>query len=156
MADKKPFFTVSGIVEAPQPQVAGLLMRAQPGPVGPDNALYLNPKGKGKGGKGWVLKGGPTSFRATIPGDMGGGMKYEIDPRTSTILTEGMWWFRGIFRIEPDPRGTRVVQEGYDIATKAKFLVPFIKRGFPKEQRKMVAGLLDQIGSRLGVKAYLD
>lgn len=154
MTDGKPFFTVSGIVEAPQSQVAGLLMRAQPGPVGPDNAMYLN-QGNGKRGQGWVLKGGPNSFRATIPGDMGGGMKYEIDPARATILTEGMWWFRGICRIEPDPKGTRIVQEGYDIATKAKFLVPFIKRGFPKEQRKMVGSLVAQLGKQLHVQAYL-
>ena len=151
MAAKKPLCTFHAVVEAPCGVVAALLTTVSAGPVGPDNAFFLvdgpDPRMR--------LRGGPNEFRAAIAGDLNG-IRVEVDRAQAMFAVEGQRWFRAECRVLPHPKGARVIQQMFNVATSGRWIVPMIARGVEGKQRVNMQRLLDRISEHLGCPAYLE
>lgn len=151
MSEKRPFFTVAGVVEAPYQKVVDLLMSVRPGAVDRDNGFYLYDEQ----GPRLTLRGGPERFVAGIAGDADG-LHLDVDRSAKSIGVEGQWWFRGECHVEPHPKGARIIQMGFNIARTARWMVPLVRIGVAAKQRESAQRLLRRIGERLGARAYLE
>lgn len=151
MAAKKPLCTVNAVVEAPCGVVAALLTTVNVGPVGPDNAFFL---AVGPDPELW-LRGGPNEFRAAIAGKPHG-IRVEVDRAQAMLAVEGKWWFRAECRVLPHPKGARMTQQVFNIATSARWLVPMVARGVEGKQRMSMQRLLDRISRHLDCPAYVE
>ncbi len=151
MAAKKPLCTVNAVVEAPCGVVAALLTAVSAGPVGADNGFFLadGPDSEMR------LRGGPNEFRAAIAGDHDG-IRVEVDRAQAMLAVEGQWWFRAECRVLPHPRGARVIQQVFNIATSGRWMVPMVARGVEGKQRMSMQRLLDRISAHLGCPAYVE
>ncbi|MGY4101431.1 hypothetical protein ACW2Q0_18035 [Nocardia sp. R16R-3T] len=151
MAAKKPLCTVTAVVEAPYGVVAALLTTVSAGPVGPDNAFFLAdglaPELR--------LRGGPNEFCAAIAGDPNG-IRVEVDRAQAMLAVQGPWWFRAECRVLPHPKGARVTQQVFNIATSGRWMVPMVARGAEGKQRRSMQRLLDRISVHLGCPAYAE
>ncbi|MEV4124721.1 hypothetical protein [Nocardia sp. NPDC049707] len=151
MAAKKPLCTVNAVVEAPCGLVAALLTTVSAGPVGPHNGFFLahgpDPDLR--------LRGGPNEFWAAIAGNPNG-IRVEVDRAQAMLAVEGKWWFRAECRVLPHPKGARMTQQVFNIATSARWMVPMVARGVEGKQRGSMQRLLDRISGHLGCPAYLE
>jgi hypothetical protein len=148
MSDREPFVRVAGLVEAPFEQVRALVLDVRPGPVGGGNAIVLG------GRPDLVLDGGPDHFTGTVRGIAA--VSVDLVPDEHLVRVQGQWRFRGQTRVEPHPAGARVVREGFDIATRARWAVPFVRFGVAERQRAAAEEVLRRIGERLGVQTSLE
>lgn len=151
MPERRPFFKVTGVVEAPYQTVVDLLMNVRPGAVDRDNGFFLY----NEEGPRLTLRGGPERFVAGLAGDPNG-IHLDVDRGAKSLGVEGQWWFRGECRVEPHPKGARIIQMGFNIARTARWMVPLVRIGVAAEQRESAQGLLRRIGERLGARAYLE
>ncbi|MBX6382227.1 MAG: hypothetical protein IRZ07_04505 [Microbispora sp.] len=137
---------VRGVVEAPIERVAGLLLRVRPGPVGPGNCFALAEHGG-------TLTGGPDRFVLAAPGHT---MTVEVGP--DRLAAQGGWWYRGEYRLAPDPAGTLLVHQVRDVAERMRWAVPlangFFRRLGP-QTRDGFAVLLDRVGAELNCPVRL-
>jgi len=151
MTARRPQYKVTGVVEAPFRKIVDLLMNVRVGPVGPDNGFYLyNPAGSPL-----HLRGGPEECVAGIATDPNG-LRLFVDRTRAMLAVEGQWWFRGEVRVEPHPKGARVIQEVFNVARVARWMVPFVQRGMAAKQRQSAEDLLKRIGERLGADSYVE
>lgn len=131
---------VRGVVEAPVERVAGLLLRVRPGPVGRDNCPLLAEHGG-------TLTGGPGRFTLAAPGHA---MTVEVGP--DLLAAQGGWWYRGEYRLAPDPAGTLLVHQVRDVAECLRWGVPpangFFRKLGPRT-RDGFAILLERVGAEL-------
>lgn len=131
---------VRGVVEAPVERVAGLLLRVRPGPVGRDNCPLLAEHGG-------TLTGGPGRFTLAAPGHA---MTVEVGP--DLLAAQGGWWYRGEYRLAPDPAGTLLVHQVRDVAERLRWGVPpangFFRKLGPRT-RDGFAVLLERVGAEL-------
>ncbi|MFI7628249.1 hypothetical protein [Microbispora rosea] len=137
---------VRGVVEAPVERVAGLLLRVRPGPVGRDNCFPFADHGG-------TLTGGPDRFVLAAPGHA---MTVEVG--RDLLAAQGGWWYRGEYRLAPDPAGTLLVHRVRNVAESLRWGVPLVNgffRGFGPRTRDGFAVLLDRVGAELGCRVRL-
>ncbi|GGO22786.1 hypothetical protein [Microbispora bryophytorum] len=137
---------VRGVVEAPVERVAALLLRVRPGPVGRDNCLPF-------AAHGGTLTGGPDRFVLAAPGHA---MTVEVGP--DLLAAQGGWWYRGEYRLAPDPSGTLLVHQVRNVAERLRWGVPLANgffRGLGPRTRDGFAVLLDRVGAELGCQVRL-
>jgi hypothetical protein len=63
----------------------------------------------------------------------------------ATLTVEGGWWYRGEYTLLPCAAGTQVTYRVYNVATRARWLVPLVNRlyiGFPAATRQGFAETL--------------
>ncbi|MGW5263033.1 hypothetical protein ACWEQG_18825 [Microbispora sp. NPDC004025] len=135
-----PLCEVRGVVEAPVDRVAGLILRVRPGQVGRHNCFLLAEHGG-------TLTGGPDRFVLAAPGHA---MTVEVGP--DRLDVQGGWWYRGEYRLAPDPAGTLLVHQVRNVAERLRWGVPLANgffRRFGARTRDGFAVLLDRVGAEL-------
>ncbi|MEU6426297.1 hypothetical protein ABZ860_10365 [Microbispora sp. NPDC046973] len=137
---------VRGVVEAPVARVSGLLLRVRPGPVGRDNCFPLAEHGG-------TLTGGPDRFVLAAPG-----YTMTVEVGQDLLAVQGGWWYRGEYRLAPDPAGTLLVYQVRNVAERLRWGVP-LANGFFRRLRPRTpdgfAVLLDRVGAELGCPVRL-
>ena len=130
--------SAAGVIEAPLDAVA---------------ELALEPEAR----DGAVLTGGPTRFGIVPAGHAEPVSFIEVDRERRSIAMEGRWWFRGVYSLESHPAGTLVVYRVYDVARRARWLVPMILLQYrlsgTLDRRALESELesfIGRIGRRLG------
>lgn len=151
MTNSSPLYTLNGIVEAPDPEVAKLLLTVHEGPIDKDNAFTLyQPDGPKL-----ALRGGPDTFTGGIADDPNG-LHVEVDRARRMVAVQGQWWFRGECRVEPHPRGARLVQQVLNVAQTKRWMVPLIWLQTGAHHKAGARKLLERVGERLGCRAYVE
>jgi hypothetical protein len=75
-------------------------------------------------------------------------------------VIQGQWWYRGVYAIEPDPRGTRLIYQVYNIARRFRWMVRFILLQYRLDgslgavRDGGMEALTRRLGHRLGCRAY--
>ncbi len=72
----------------------------------------------------------------------GGGypMRTEVDRERGFLAVQGGWWYRGEYRVTPDPGGARVEHRVVNAATWGRWGVPLANRFFVGFRAKTAAG----------------
>jgi hypothetical protein len=102
------------IVEASPDRVAGLLLDVRPGGRSP-----------------LAVRGEPDSLDGDEFAVMQDGSKItvSVDRAARSVAEQGEWWYRGVTTVEPDPRGSQVVHQIFNIAPGHRWAVRFVSRG---------------------------
>jgi hypothetical protein len=123
------------VVEAPPERVADLLLDVRPGGRSPI-----------------AVHGEPDSLDGdefTVMQD-GSKITVSVDRAARSVAEQGEWWYRGVTTVEPDPRGSQVVHQIFNIAPGHRWAVRFVSRGpliaAPAEFAKHIADLSRQLG----------
>ncbi|GII84699.1 hypothetical protein Ssi03_26890 [Sphaerisporangium siamense] len=148
---RAPLWEFTGVIEAPPDRVAAL-MAVRPGPVGPDNLWLMSDSLPGG-----VVSGGPGRFRVSLPSLPSRAMTIEADD--GFVAAQGGWWYRGEYRLEPHPEGSRLVHRVFNVARRGRWAVPMANRffiGFEARGRTGMSGLLARVGERLGCGTRLE
>src|SRR5262245_34678251 len=104
----QPLWSVAGIVEASPEHVAELLLGVRPGTfTGKDIPFILSQSGLPNLINTVTVSGGPRWFTATWEADPKG-VSVIVDGKKRSITLQGHWWYRGVYRVEPAPQGSRV------------------------------------------------
>ncbi len=90
----------------------------------------------------------------------GGGypMRTEIDRDRGFLAVQGGWWYRGEYRVTPDPAGARVDHRVVNAASWGRWGVPLANRfflGFRSRTAVAFARMLDELGRPDGPEAVL-
>lgn len=128
-----------GVVEAPPDRVAELLLDVRPG------------------GRSPLATGGDVeetgvadAFVAVVKGSR---MAVTVDREARSVALQGEWWYRGVTSVEPDPRGSRVVHQIFNVAPGHGWAVRFASRGPLNAAPASFAETIRVLGERLGVPA---
>jgi hypothetical protein len=103
-----------GVVEASPDTVAGLLLDVRPGgrsPLARDGTIEDDDGGE---------------FVLTVEGSR---LTVRVDHAQRSVTRQGEFWYRGVTRVEPDPRGAQVVHEIYNVAQRNRWAARFLARG---------------------------
>lgn len=133
-------WATSGVVEAPVERVWDQVLATTPG---------LPTAGTRAGAR--------APYRVATGSAGAGKVIFEIDPQRCSIAAEGEWWYRGVYAVTPHTRGSLVTYSVYNIAPGIGWwAAQFIQGpGHARDMRTQLAQRLDEIGRRLGCKAYL-
>jgi hypothetical protein len=135
-------WVVSGVVEAPLEKTWEALLETYPN---------ISEQDKN------AIKHSSQLFKTTR-GKSGEGKIYlEIDPSQHRIAVQGEWWYRGVHRLEPHPRGTLLLYSVYNIAPPMSKWIASLVQG-PEHARTMKAQLqesLEAMGKQLKSKTSL-
>ncbi len=83
---------------------------------------------------------------------LGGGhpMRMEVDREQGFVAVQGGWWYRGEYRVTPDPAGARVEHRVVNAASRGRWGVPLANRFFIGFRGEVAAGfgrLLAELGT---------
>ena len=130
-----------GVVEAPPDQVADVLLDVRPGGRSPMATTGVVEE-TDSGDDFVVVKDGS---RLTV----------SVDRTARSVSLQGEWWYRGVTTVEPDPRGSRVVHQIFNVAQGRAWAVRFVARGPLIAAPKAFAETVQGLGERLGVSAWV-
>jgi hypothetical protein len=123
------------VVEASPERVADLLLDVRPGGRSP-----LAARGEADS---------PEGDEFAVMHD-GSKITVSVDRVARSVAEQGEWWYRGVTTVEPDPRGSQVVHQIFNIAPGHRWAVRLVSRGpliaAPAEFAKHVADLGRQLG----------
>jgi len=132
----------TGVVEAPVDEVFEQLLTAGIIPPGADRATARSAA---------VDADGRERFRAPIGDPPVTSVDVEIDRTARTLAVQGHWWYRGVYAVQPHPRGSRIVYQVHNIAPNAsRWVVPLMQFRLASQMRGELDQLLHTIGARLG------
>ncbi|WP_433248409.1 hypothetical protein ACQPYK_00470 [Streptosporangium sp. CA-135522] len=137
---KTLLFEAAGVIATPIERVERLVLTVRPGPIGPDNAWLISPIGG-------VIEGGPERFTLRLEGYA---MAVEVAGRT--FATQGGWWYRGEYTLDPHPEGTLLTHRVLNVASSGRWAVPLANRlflGFRARTRDGFATGVERIGREL-------
>jgi hypothetical protein len=83
----------------------------------------------------------------------GGDAHFAADPDARLIVQQGDWWYRGEYRVLPDPGGTdgsRVEYEIVNVAPKAHWMGPIAGRDVLRASPAAFAALLGELEDDTG------
>ena len=85
------------------------------------------------------------------------GVHAEVDPVHRRLAVSGQWWYRGEYTVSGAEHGSLLRYSMYNVAPRfSRWLVPLVAgRALRSSAQPMVEGQLAEIGTRLGVRAYL-
>jgi hypothetical protein len=104
-----------------------------------------------------AIKQSSQLFKATLGKGNQGKIYLEVDPSQYSIAVQGEWWYRGVHRLEPHPRGTLLTYSVYNIAPPISRWIASLVQG-PEHARTMkpqLQTLLETIGKQLNSKTSL-
>ena len=130
-----------GVVEASPELVAGVLLDVRPGgrsPLATDGTIEHS-----DGDEFVMLRDGS---RVTVI----------VDRAARSVTQQGEWWYRGVTTVEPDPRGSRVVHQIFNIAPGHRWAVRMVSRGPLHAAPTTFATQLEQLSRELGVAAWVE
>jgi hypothetical protein len=78
----------------------------------------------------------------------------EVDQKRHTLAIQGHWWYRGVYTVREDPRGSLIEYRVYNIATLGRWAVPLMQRRLPHDMRRDLATLLQTIARHLDRPAH--
>ncbi|MEV7012995.1 hypothetical protein [Streptosporangium sp. NPDC051022] len=131
---------VAGVVETAPERVERLVLAVSPGPVGPGNAWLFSSHGG-------TVEGGPERFVLRMPAHA-----MTVEVTGSTLATQGGWWYRGEYTVEPHSDGALVTYRVFNVASWGRWGVPLANRlfiGFARWNREGFAAALGLIGQEL-------
>jgi hypothetical protein len=134
----------TGVVEAPVNAVFATLLAA-----GPVAGAHHNPAHNTNAA---VDSDGILRYQAPI-GNPPNTATVEVDQNRHTLAIQGHWWYRGVYTVREDPRGSLVEYRVYNIATRGRWAVPLMQRRLPHYMRRDLATLLQTIGRHLDCPA---
>lgn len=130
------------VVEAPCPEVAKLLLDVRPGGRSPV-AVRGTVEETDTGNDFVVVHEGS---RVTVT----------VDPASNTVAQQGEWWYRGVYQVEPDQRGSRVEFRILNVAQRVRWAVRFVARGPLGDAPAQFADQIRQVAETLGVTAWVE
>lgn len=77
-------------------------------------------------------------------------MRMDVDRERGFLAVQGGWWYRGEYRVTPDPGGARVEHRVVNAASRARWGVGLANRFFVGFRAKAAAGfalLLAELGT---------
>ncbi|HEX6971272.1 MAG TPA: hypothetical protein VF234_03565 [Limnochordia bacterium] len=152
----RPLWRLAGVIEAPADRVADLLLAVRAGRGSEHVGLVLSTEGPGAGGA-TEVRGGPGRFVAIFGGHRDASADVEVDRARRSLAVQGHFWYRGVYAIEPDPRGCRLTYRVESVAERVPtWLIRLWQFRFPAQMRRRFERLLGAVGHRLGCAARLD
>jgi hypothetical protein len=130
----------TGMVEAPVNAVFAALLAAGPAA----GAHNTNAFGDSDAVLRYQAPIGNPPYTATV----------EVDQKRHTLAIQGHWWYRGVYTVREDPRGSVVEYRVHNVATRGRWAVPLMQRRLPRDMRRDLAALLQTIGRHLDCPAY--
>ncbi|RZS38927.1 hypothetical protein EV193_104138 [Herbihabitans rhizosphaerae] len=76
----------------------------------------------------------------------------DVDRDRRTLGVQGNWWYRGEYRLEPDPAGTRIVYSVFNVAKRGRALVPLANKlfiGYRESMRRALAEMIRDLERKL-------
>jgi hypothetical protein len=131
---------LTGVVEASPDAVAGVLLDVRPGGRSP----------LARAGTVEASDGG--DFVLNVEGSR---LTVEVDTEARSVSQQGEFWYRGVTRVEPDPRGSQVIYEIYNVAEKHRWAVNFLARGPVNSAPATFTDQLEELGRELHCAAWL-
>jgi hypothetical protein len=130
------------VVEAPCAEVSKLLLDVRPGGRSPI-AVTGRVDETDTGNEFVVVHDGS---RVTVT----------VDPASNTVAQQGEWWYRGVYQVEADPRGSRVEFRVLNVAPRARWAVRFVARGPLAAAPAQFADQMRRLAEALGVTAWVE
>ena len=128
------------VVEAGPDVVADLLLDVRPGGRSP---LAV---------RGEVDTPDGDEFSVTLQGSR---ITVTVDRAARSVSEQGEWWYRGVTTVEPDPRGSQVVHQIFDVAPGNRWAVRFVSRGPLLAAPAAFADQIAAVGRTLGCAAWV-
>lgn len=131
---------LTGVVEAAPDAVAEVLLDVRPGGRSPLVRA------------GTIEDDDGSEFVMNVDGSR---LTVRIDHGARSVTQQGEFWYRGVTRVEPDPRGSQVVHEIFDVADGHRWAVRFLARGPVNSAPATFRGQLEELGRELHCAAWL-
>jgi hypothetical protein len=137
----------TGVVEAPVHDVFAALLA-----VGPTEGTYHSPL------DGTDTGGSPDGIvhYSVAAGDAAYTVAVEVDHTRHMLSVQGHWWYRGVYTVSGDRRGSLLEYRVSNIATRGRWMVPIMQRDLPRRMRRDLGTLLRAIGRYLDRPTYLN
>jgi hypothetical protein len=129
-----------GVVEAPPDEVAAVLLDVRPGGRSP------------LARRGTIEDADGDDFTLNVDGSR---LTVTVDRAARTVSQQGEFWYRGVTRVEPDPRGALVVHEIFNVADGHRWAVGFLARGPVRSAPGTFREQLAELGRDLHCAAWL-
>lgn len=78
------------------------------------------------------------------------GGSFSTDPVRRLLVSQSGWWYRGEWRVLPDPAGSRVEYEIVNVAPTAHWVGPLTGRGMLKQSPATFRSLIAELERELG------
>jgi hypothetical protein len=78
-----------------------------------------------------------------------------VDRPDRSVSLQSEWWYKGVTRVEPDPRGSQVVHQVFNVAQGNGWAVRFASRGPLRAAPDRFAEEVRLLGERLGVQSWV-
>ena len=128
------------VIEAPPDAVADILLDVAPGGRSP---LARSGTIVDRDGDGFVLD--VEGSRLTV----------SVDRAARTLTQQGEWWYRGVTSVRPDPRGSQLVHQIFNVASGRGWAVRFVSRGPLNAAPAKFAGYVADLGEQLHCRAWV-
>ncbi|WP_250003252.1 hypothetical protein [Actinoplanes sp. M2I2] len=79
-----------------------------------------------------------------------------VDAADRIVSQQGEWWYRGVYEVEPDQRGSQVVFRVLNVAARGRWAVRFAARKPLAAAPAEFAGQVERLGRALGVAAWVE
>jgi hypothetical protein len=129
-----------GVVEASPDTVADVLLDVRPGGRSP---LARN---------GTIEQEDGGEFVLNLNGSQ---LTVRVDRDARSVTQQGEFWYRGVTRVEPDPRGSQVVHEIFNVAQRNRWASRFLARGPVNSAPDTFREQLEALGRDLHCAAWL-
>jgi hypothetical protein len=130
-----------GVVEAPPDAVADVLLDVRPGGRSPFAVT------------GTIESTDGDEFVVTLNGSR---ITVTVDRADRSVVQQGEWWYRGVTSVRPDPRGTKVVHQIFNVASGHAWAVRFVSRGPLAAAPEAFRAHLDHLGRQLNCAAWVE
>jgi hypothetical protein len=129
-----------GVVEAAPEEVADVLLDVRPGGRSP---LARAGTIENDDGRDFVLD--VEGSRLTVTVDRG----------ARSVSQQGEFWYRGVTRVESDPRGSQVIHEIFNVADGHRWTVRFLARGPVNAAPATFRDYLHELGRELQCAVWM-
>jgi hypothetical protein len=79
-----------------------------------------------------------------------------VDRAARSVAQQGEWWYRGVTTVRPDPRGTQVVHQIFNVARGKGWAVRFVSRGPLNAAPATFAEQIAALGAELHCAAWVE
>jgi hypothetical protein len=131
---------LTGVVEASPDAVAEVLLDVRPGGRSPIARA------------GTIEDADGDDFVLNVDGSR---LTVEVDRAARSVSQQGEFWYRGVTRVEPDPRGAQVIHEIFNVADRQRWAVRFLARGPVNSAPATFRSQLEDLGRELHCAAWL-
>ncbi|MCY1144906.1 hypothetical protein OWR29_43500 [Actinoplanes sp. Pm04-4] len=79
-----------------------------------------------------------------------------VDRDARMVSQQGEWWYRGVYEVTPDQRGSQVVFRVLNVAPRARWAVRFVARGPLRAAPAQFGAQIEHLGRQLGTGAWVE